>query len=143
MYSRNGHRIATEEADNHSPIDDIEPEITREELLRDGSLKLLRAINAAFAHLESVLYTPDTTLNEVRIAFWQVAFPLGMSCCEERTMTQMALFHNRQRATISKFATNFCRAQNIPPSVHMKNEDTANAFTNAREKVILCNLAKR
>ncbi len=121
------------------PLDEIEPEISREDILRQGALKLLRAINAGMAHLEDVLHDPNVTLPKVRLAFWQFAFPIGAICCEGQTMTQKSIENGFKRATISKFATNFCRAQDIPPSEYMKAEESQGEYAKARIESILCN----
>lgn len=118
------------------PIDRIDPEVTREDALREGALNLLRGLNAGLAHILTALHrnNPDPwdKLKECETAFWQVAYPLGASCCDDVTMSKRAEMIGIRHATISKFATAFCRAQNIPPSAHMKAEGSAAAYRDAR-----------
>jgi hypothetical protein len=119
------------------PADILEPEESREDVLRDGALKLLRAMNAAFAHIEHVFRRPNVTVKDVEVAFWQVAYPIGVSCCDDVTMTERAERLGISRALISRSATAFCRAQNIPVSVHMKCEESADSYREARINSII------
>jgi hypothetical protein len=139
-YRHNGHEFESRTLNDQHPVDDLEPEISQHEAYKLAAQKFTKVMLAAFSHVESVLFRPNATMKDVMVAFWQVAYPLGISSCGGLNMTERAEELDVERATISKFATTFCRGQGIPPSFYMKGPDAPKSYQTARCKsIISCN----
>lgn len=68
-----------------------------------------------------------------RLAAWQASYALGLPVCEDVSMHERALRLGLKRATISKGAKAFQRANNLPPSHYMKDADSTKAYHKARK----------
>lgn len=96
---------------------------------REAGKEMLQLLNAALAHV-LVSKHPAT-------AAWQVAFGLGLPCCEGMSMDRVAADLRIERATLSKGAVNFCKAYNLPPSEYMRSEPARKAYRERRERQLL------
>ncbi|MEM6885417.1 MAG: hypothetical protein AAF571_10325 [Verrucomicrobiota bacterium] len=108
------------------PADHIEPEAPEMTDYREASLKMLTILERAMDH---ILYYEGNK----EVASWQVAFAMGLDCCEGKEITSVANNIGVERATISKGATEFCRANDLPPSRYMKSEEATKSYREARE----------
>jgi hypothetical protein len=140
LHKHNGQKLSVEKSFNRHPVEDIEPEISQHEAYAEAARRFTKVMLAAFSHVESVLFRPNATMKDVAVAFWQVAYPLGISSCDGLNMTERAEQLDVERATISKFATTFCRGQGLPPSFYMKGPDAPKSYQTARCKsIVTCN----
>lgn len=137
------HFLPEEWIDRHHPIDDIEPMPKASDAIRDARVKCVQLINASFAHIESALLRPGTTIKDIAVAFYQPAYAVGAMVCDGMSMTQRAEFWGVERASISKGATAFCAGNDLPPSFYMKKEEAQSAYRDARiDSIKECNQKK-
>jgi len=115
------------------PIEDIEPDHdsswtdineVRKRAFLEASRRQLYVIEQA---VDCILLADNP-----RIASWQIAFALGLSCCQGRTMTAVAEKLMVTRAAISKGAHAFCAKVGVPPSEYMKSEEASDAYRGRR-----------
>jgi len=76
---------------------------------REASLKLMKVLHSALA-----------TATENDVNMWGVFFALSHPYCIGRTMSDVATEIGVSRASISNAAINFCKANNLPPSIYMR-----------------------
>lgn len=116
----------------HHPVDDIEPDATagvdlaevRKQAFLEASRRQLFILNQAIDHV--------LRANDREVAAWQVAFALGLSCCQGQTMTKVGEALLVTRAAISKGAHAFCERVGVPPSFYMKSEEASDAYRERR-----------
>ncbi len=96
---------------------------------REAGKEMLQLLNSALAHVIMAKH-PGT-------AAWQVAFGLGLPCCEGMSMDRVAAELRVERATLSKGAVNFCKAYNLPPSEYMRSEPARKAYRERRESQLI------
>ena len=96
---------------------------------REAGKEMLQLLNSALAHV--IMSKHPAT------AAWQVAFGLGLPCCEGMSMDRVAAELRVERATLSKGAVNFCKAYNLPPSEYMRSEPALKAYRERRERQLL------
>ena len=75
-----------------------------------------------------------TSAKNARTAAWQVAYAMGVPCCEGVTMTERAKAIRVTRACLSKGAKQFQRANGLPPSAFMKSDEASASYAEARRK---------
>jgi len=138
----NGH-IPEAWIDRRQPVDEIEPELSNHEAYREASRKFKRVLNASFKHFGLSLYrikSSDPAITQIRTAYWQICFALGLQVCEGKSMTEHARDLGVERAAISKGATMFCRVNELPVSFYMKKELSQNSYRTARiQSIRQCN----
>jgi hypothetical protein len=96
---------------------------------REAGKEMLQLLNSAMAHVIMSKH-PST-------AAWQVAFGLGLPCCEGMSMDRVAAELRVERATLSKGAVNFCKAYDLPPSEYMRSEPARQAYRARRESQLV------
>jgi hypothetical protein len=134
-YRRNGHLISTEGADNHLPVDDIEPQMASSDAFRDACVKFVRLLNATTSYIEAPMSRYGAP-KEVQTAFWQVCYALGLNICAGMSMTERSKSIGIERATLSKGARAFCQGNDLPPSQYMKDAESEDAYRDGRLKSI-------
>ncbi len=117
------------------PVDDIEPDTgsswaeineVRKRAFFEASRRQLFILNQAVDH---ILRAEDHG-----VATWQIAFSLGLPCCQGLTMTKVAESLLVTPAAISKGAHAFCQRVDVSPSMYMKSEEASVSY---REKRII------
>jgi hypothetical protein len=96
---------------------------------REAGKEMLQLLNSALSHV--IMSKRPAT------AAWQVAFGLGLPCCEGMSMDSVAAELRVERATLSKGAVNFCKAYNLPPSEYMRSEPARKAYRARRERQLV------
>ena len=134
-------RIPSTWIDHRTPVDDIEPELSSHDAYQEASRRFARILNRSFQHIGAAIErSRGPELRQVQTAYWQVCFALGLSVCDPTNMTERARMLGIRKATISKGATMFCRANFLPPSFHMKKEESYDAYRRARiDAIKRCN----
>jgi hypothetical protein len=132
----NNHFLPEEWIDRREPVDDLEPDIARADAIRDARKKGIFFLNAFGAQVEASLLRPGATVTDIAVAFYQVAYALGLNLCEGMSMTERAQAWGVERASISKGATQFCNGNGLPPSFYMKKEPAQESFRSARIRSI-------
>ena len=117
-------RQGTEPHYEHHPMEDIEPE-KESTPYREAARAQVRIMNRA---LDFILQAENKAT-----ASWQVAFALGLACCDGRKMAEVARFLGVGRACISKGARDFCEANGLEPSFYMKTEEATLSYKRTRE----------
>lgn len=137
------HFLPEEWIDRREPVDDIEPEVSPADAIRDARTKCVALLNAFAAHIESALLRPGATLQDVAIALYQPVYALGLNIADGTSMTERAQQWGVERASISKGATAFCNGNALPPSFYMKKETAQGAYRDARiDSIKECNQKK-
>lgn len=121
----------------HSPVDDIEPQELKSDLVRDARLQTVRLLNSFGNVIERTFADPSADMTRVRTAFWGAAYGLGLNCCRGMSMTDRAASLGVERATISKAARNFVTANGLPPSYYMKVETASDSYRETRIAVVI------
>lgn len=117
------------------PVDEIEPDNLPPNVYRSAALRFLRLFNPALQHIGAAIQRTPTNepwATEIRTAYWQICYAIGVPMCEGQSMTERAKAIGVERATISKGARSFCAANQLPPSPYMKSEDAAGAYQKER-----------
>lgn len=118
---------AIENAEKDHPISHIEPLLELSDYdqgYKDACKRYPYILNAAVSFiLESDNY---------KIACYQVAFALGLGLCTGQSMEAAAIRLGITRACISKGATMFVDAMNLPPSHYMKSTLARLTYSEAR-----------
>jgi len=122
--------------DHKTPVDDLEPVEDSHEALRDAAIKYTSIMNAYSTAMERAITAPNATVQRIASVHWQISYALGLNSCSGRSMTECARIWNLERATISKGATEFCRANDLEPSYYMKKESTQQSYRACRIAVI-------
>ena len=128
----NSHILPEEWVTRHEPVDDIEPRILPADELRHARVEAIRLLNALGNAVER-----SNPQGNVAVAFWGAAYGLGLNCCDGMTMTERAQSLGVGRATISKGATSFCGANNLPPSYYMKTDGAGAVYSKVRIEVVI------
>lgn len=115
-------RHISEPASTQHPAELIEPEEEGYLLHRQA----VRLIDRAITH---ILSAPDQ-----EIAAWQIAYALGSPMCMGLPMTAKAQEIGTSLANLSKGATAFCRANDLPPSRYMLSEKSRDSYRELRNK---------
>lgn len=116
--------------DRRTAVDFIEPELD----VRNASLSYIRVLEEFATRVADGLKTGD--IRSANTAFWGSAYGLGLSCCEEISMTQRASFMGVTRATISKSAQSFVTDMGLSPSFYMKSAESHKPYAMARKEYI-------
>jgi len=122
--------------DRRHPVDDLEPEESPHDVYREAGLKCVRVMNAAFAHIGAALARQHSTRQDILVAFWQPAYAMGLMLCDGKSVTDRAHQLGVKKATLSKGMTQFCRANNLPPSDYMKDALASKSYKNARKESV-------
>lgn len=139
----NSHYLPDEWITPPNQINDIEPEISPADAVRDARVKCVQLLNAFAAHIEAALLRPGAQIKDVAIAFYQPVYALGLNIADGTSMTERSQHWEVERATISKGAIAFCNGNGLPPSFYMKDESAQKSYQNARVKSIKeCNQKK-
>jgi hypothetical protein len=88
---------------------------------RECALAMMRVLHAAIA-----------ASSESPVKSWGVMFAVSHPYCMGKSMSEIAAKLKVSRASISNAATEFCRANNLPPSFYMKSEDAQDSSRAAR-----------
>jgi|SRR5262245_19335971 len=141
MFDFDRGNLPEELIDRRGPWDELEPEDCPANSIRGAQLAAVRLLNAFASSIEIVLSQPNCTLRDVQIRFYALCFGIGLSSvCEGRSMSEIADALGCERATISKTATEWCRANSMDPSFYMKK--SAKDYANARVESIERNNAR-
>lgn len=137
------HFLPEEWISRHHPIDDIEPDLKRDDAIRDARVKCIILLNSGYSHIEAALLTPGANVQDIAVSFYQSAYALGLNLCAGISMTERADKWGVERASISKGATKFCEGNALPPSFYMKKEEAKSSYCDARiESIKKCNRKK-
>jgi hypothetical protein len=115
-----------EAIDTRTPIDHIEPQLG----VRDAGLRYVELLEGFADRIESGI--KQGNMRSVSVAFWSVAYGLGLKCCGGMGMTQRAEQLGVRRATISKGAKKFVESNGLSPSFYMKDIKAGHAYCHAR-----------
>jgi len=74
------------------------------------------------------------TAKNKAVAVWQVAFAVGLNCCQGTSMTEVAKGLGVTKAAISKGAREFCEQNHLEPSFYMKSEEASKSYRKTREE---------
>jgi hypothetical protein len=118
--------------DRTEPWEILEFQHKPADLVRDARVECVRLLNAFASSLESVLARPDCSVREVKIRFFGVAGALGLNLMDGRSFTELADAIGCEKASLSKIACEFCRANNLEPSLMMKCAESSAAYQHAR-----------
>jgi hypothetical protein len=94
-------------------------------IYRDCAQAMLRVLHAAIA-----------ATSESQVKAWGVMFAVSHPYCMGKSMSEIAAKLKVSRASISNAATEFCKANNLPPSTYMKSEDAQDSSRQARIQLI-------
>lgn len=141
MTGSGHHRSSDPFIDEHTvyerhPVEDIEPELSQWDELRDTRLRLLSLLNNFSTCIAEVLARPGAGIADVEIAFWACCFSIGLPICQGQTLTAVATRLNVARATISKAAVAFASSNGLPDSKYLKPEVTRASYADARVESI-------
>ena len=92
---------------------------------RECAQAMLRVLHAAIA-----------ATSESQVKAWGVMFAVSHPYCMGKSMSEIAAKLKVSRASISNAATEFCKANNLPPSTYMKSEDAQDSSRLARIQLI-------
>jgi hypothetical protein len=92
---------------------------------RECAQAMLRVLHAAIA-----------ATSESQVKAWGVMFAVSHPYCMGKSMSEIAAKLKVSRASISNAATEFCKANNLPPSTYMKSEDAQESSRQARIQLI-------
>jgi len=126
------HALPENWIDRTEPWEFIEFEHKPADLVRDARVECVRLLNAFGSSLEEVLARPNCTLQNVRIRFFGICGALGLNLMDGRSFTDLADAIGVEKASFSKVACEFCRANNLEPSLMMKAASSAAAYQTAR-----------
>lgn len=107
----------------HSELHDIAEE--QPNVYRECAQAMLRVLHAAIA-----------ASSESQVKAWGVMFAVSHPYCMGKSMSEIAAKLKVSRASISNAATEFCKANNLPPSTYMKSEDAQDSSRLARIQLI-------
>jgi hypothetical protein len=107
----------------NSDLHDIEEE--QPNIYRECAKAMLRVLHAAIA-----------ATSESQVKAWGVMFAVSHPYCMGKSMSEIAAKLKVSRASISNAATEFCKANNLPPSTYMKSEDAQDSSRLARIQLI-------
>ncbi len=119
------------------PVDDLEPQELRSDLIRDARVQGVRLLNSFGNVIERTFADPSLNATRIKTAFWGAAYGLGLNCCAGVSMTERAALLGIERATISKAARNFVTANGLPPSYYMKVESASDAYRETRIQIVI------
>jgi hypothetical protein len=94
-------------------------------IYRECAQAMLRVLHAAIA-----------ATSESQVKAWGVMFAVSHPYCMGKSMSEIAAKLKVSRASISNAATEFCKANNLPPSTYMKSEDAQDSSRQARIQLI-------
>jgi hypothetical protein len=118
--------------DRTEPWEFIEFEHKPADLVRDARVECVRLLNAFASSLESVLARPECSVQHVRIRFFGIAGALGLNIMDGRSFTELADWIGCTKASLSKTACEFTKANNLEPSMMMKSSESSAAYQTAR-----------
>lgn len=95
-------------------------------LYREAAQRMCQVLNMAFVWQLQRRMTP--------LSFWQVAYALGLSCCDGVSMAERAKAIGVTRAALSKGVKEFQRATGLPPSFYMRSDAACVEYSKARIK---------
>jgi len=107
----------------NSELHDIAEE--QPNVYRECAQAMLRVLHAAIA-----------ATSESQVKAWGVMFAVSHPYCMGKSMSEIAARLKVSRASISNAATEFCKANNLPPSTYMKSEDAQDSSRQARIQLI-------
>ena len=107
----------------NSELHDIAEE--QPNVYRECAQAMLRVLHAAIA-----------ATSESQVKAWGVMFAVSHPYCMGKSMSEIAAKLKVSRASISNAATEFCKANNLPPSSYMKSEDAQDSSRLARIQLI-------
>jgi hypothetical protein len=107
----------------NSELHDIAEE--QPNIYRECAQAMLRVLHAAIA-----------ATSESQVKAWGVMFAVSHPYCMGKSMSEIAAKLKVSRASISNAATEFCKANNLPPSSYMKSEDAQDSSRLARIQLI-------
>jgi hypothetical protein len=107
----------------NSDLHDIAEE--QPNVYRECAQAMLRVLHAAIA-----------ATSESQVKAWGVMFAVSHPYCMGKSMSEIAAKLKVSRASISNAATEFCKANNLPPSSYMKSEDAQDSSRLARIQLI-------
>jgi len=142
MFDIDHDRLPEELIDRRGPWDELEPEDYPANSVRAAQIRAVALLNAFGASLESVLTDRNATMCDIKIRFYALCFGLGLNLIEGRTMSEVAQNLGVERATLSKIAVQFCQANGLDPSWHMKKSGTGRTYTMGRLESIARRNAK-
>ena len=90
-------------------------------IYRECAQAMLRVLHAAIA-----------ATSESQVKAWGVMFAVSHPYCMGKSMSEIAARLKVSRASISNAATEFCKANNLPPSSYMKTEEAQDSSRQAR-----------
>ncbi len=106
--------------------------------------KLLRDTMDDYVRMMNRVAWLVTNAENPRLAMWQVAFAIGLSCCEGKTYEDVAklcgigiISNTDGRAAVSKGVKSFQESNGLPVSLHMKKAEAAKAYNLARKTSIV------
>ena len=102
------------------------------DLVRDARVQAIALLNAFGSNLEAAIARPGCTVREIKIRFFGIAGALGLNLMDGRSFSSLAADIGCEKASLSKIACEFCRANNLEPSLMMKCTESSASFQRAR-----------
>ena len=118
------------------PIDEIEPETSPADQVRDARVVAIALISACISAIVAGLSEPGATLSSVATIAWSWAYALGLPCAEGVSVTERSEMLGIQRATLSKRMVEITTVWGLPASQFMKSEQTRQTYSTARRDSI-------
>jgi hypothetical protein len=117
------------------PVDRLEPELLPADEVRDARLTAIHLLNEFAAEMLSAL-TYAMSARDGLIRLFGIAHAMGLNICGDLSMSARAAQIGCERASISKIATAWNIAHDLPPSFGQKSMEANQEFARARRESV-------
>lgn len=131
-----GYTAAGEPYHCEHPADTLEPLEAGSNDVRDARLRFLEIIESWSAMMHRALSAENPTVASLVSSFYGPAFAIGVRCLGGTGMSDVADRFNITRAAISKNATAFAEAHDLPPSRYLKDAEARAAYSQSRTEQV-------
>jgi hypothetical protein len=117
------------------PVDFLEPVTLPSDAIRDARMMTVHLLNDFAVEMLSALNERSDPVRSAKIKLYGIAFGMGLSIADD-SMTDCAARLGVSRATISKVATSWNTAHDLPPSFHQKSDESIHSYEVRRREVV-------
>jgi hypothetical protein len=125
----------------HHPVSEIEPSTAIDEI-HDARLQCVRILNGFAAELEAVLSRKNSTVQDVAVRMYGMAYALGLGCVSGVPMLDRAVELGCTRQALSKIAVSFCLSFGLSPSFAQKSLQARQSYRKSRINSVCRSRAK-